>query len=189
MRRVFLPLLFTVLAGCESVPPPPSPSPSPEPKPQQVEYSTWECVTGEPYAVSKVTATVCDNGARHIPGWDPEFVGHMDNSGRGPHANHAINVRVNPVGLDAFRARTPVPVGTVVMKEKLTDAKVVAVGTMTKREPGYDPDHGDWEYGYRELKADALPPTVGKIDSCVACHRIAAKKDYLFRTYLPHATK
>jgi len=98
-------------------------------------------------------------------------------------------VRVNPIGLEAFRARTPVPVGTVVVKEKMTGGKVVAVGTMTKRETGYDPDHGDWEYGYRELKADAPPPTTGKIESCVACHRLAEKKDYLFRPYLPHKGK
>jgi Cytochrome P460 len=98
-------------------------------------------------------------------------------------------VKVNPVGIDAFLARTPVPVGTVVVKEKMTGGTVVAVGTMTKREPGYDADHGDWEYGYRELKGDAPPPTTGKIDSCIACHRIAEKKDFLFRTYLPHQKK
>ncbi len=98
-------------------------------------------------------------------------------------------MQVNPFGLDAFRARTPVPVGTVVVKEKMTGGKVVAVGTMTKREPGYDADHGDWEYAYRGLKADAPPPAAGKIDSCIACHRIAEKKDHLFRTYLPHQRK
>ena len=69
----------------------------------------------------------------------------------------------------------------------LPPRRVVAVGTMTKREPGYDPEYGDWEYGYRELKADAPPPTIGKINSCIACHRTARQKDYLFRPYLPAA--
>jgi hypothetical protein len=102
----------------------------------------------------------------------------------GPHAVYAINVRVNSTGREAFLARKPVPVGTVVVKEKLTDGKVIALGTMTKREAGYDAEYGDWEYSYRELKADAPPAATGKIESCIACHRTAKQKDYLFRPYL-----
>jgi hypothetical protein len=175
-------LLLALLVGCESVPTPPPP---PDNKSPEVDYSTWASVTEKPYDVAPPVMVACSPGFSPAPGWDPELA----RTGRGPHADHAINVRVNPVGIGAFRARTPVPVGTVVVKEKLTDKKVVAVGTMTKREPGYDPDHGDWEYGYRELRADAPPPTTGKIESCVACHRIAAKKDHLFRPYLPHPSK
>jgi hypothetical protein len=188
MCRIVFPLILAVLVGCESVPAPPPP---PDTKSREVEYTTWASVTEKPYEVPKFQAMACapPTPTHTVPGWDPQFVGHMDNEGRGPHKDHAVNVRVNPVGIDAFRARTPVPVGTVVVKEKLTDKKVVAVGTMTKREPGYDLDHGDWEYGYRELKADAPPPTSGKIESCVACHRIAHKKDHLFRTYLPRAAR
>lgn len=183
MKPVFFPLVLAVLVGCESVPEPPVP---PDAHPPEVDYSTWERVTEKPYGVTRQASVFCaDVAFDPQPGLDPEFKG----SGRGPHADHAINVRVNPIGLEAFRARTPVPVGTIVVKEKMTGGKVVAVGMMTKRDPGYDPDHGDWEYGYRELKADALPPTTGKIDSCIACHRIANTKDHLFRPYLHHMSK
>jgi len=182
MKRIFFRLMVAVLAGCESVPEPPSP---PDTKSREVDYSTWASVAEEPYSVALPAAVACSPGISPAPGRDPEIL----RTDRGPHADHAISVRVNPIGLEAFRARTPVPVGTVVVKEKMTGGKVVAVGTMTKRETGYDPDHGDWEYGYRELKADAPPPTTGKIESCVACHRLAEKKDYLFRPYLPHKGK
>ncbi len=183
MKRLVLPLLLAVLISCESAPElPPAPA---DTRSREIDYSTWASVTEEPYAVTPPAAQMCAPPFFRPPGGDPEFAG----TSRGPHIDHAVNVRVNPVGLDAFRARTPVPLGTVVVKEKMTGGKVVAVGTMTKREPGYDADHGDWEYGYRELKADAPPPTAGKIDSCIACHRIAEKKDFLFRTYLPHQKK
>jgi hypothetical protein len=181
MKRLALPLLLAVIAGCESVPTPPPPS---DTRPREVDYSTWVSVTEEPYEVPISGFLPC---AYRAP--TSEEMQALKTQRHGPHAVYAIHVKVNPVGLDAFRARTPVPVGTVVVKEKMTGGKVVAVGTMTKREPSYDSDHGDWEYGYRELKADAPPPSAGKIDSCIACHRIAEKKDHLFRTYLPHQQK
>jgi hypothetical protein len=52
---------------------------------------------------------------------------------------------------------------------------------MVKREPGYDPAHGDWEYVY--AGADKAV-TRGRLDSCIDCHFQVADKDYLFRTYL-----
>jgi hypothetical protein len=81
------------------------------------------------------------------------------------------------------------PVGSIIVKEKkamsyragdrssaMTKARD-GVGGMIKRPPGYDPEHGDWEYFYFE---DAAKIERGKIASCVQCHAGAAGKDYVF---------
>lgn len=187
MKRV-LPLLAVALVGC--VPPTePTEQPPTEQPAADTDYTKWPSVTAEPHVVEPSQPTLCDiNVSGVVKGWDPAAKWGTPQD-RSPHADHAINVRVNPTGREAFLARKPVPVGTVVVKEKLTNGKVVAVGTMTKREAGYDPEYGDWEYSYRELKADALPATVGKIESCIACHRTVKQKDYLFRPYLPTILK
>jgi len=176
MRRVFIVGVLAVI-GCHlPADPTADPSATPVALTKQDDYTPWPSVTSEPYVVDVEFFSWCR-------GPTPAEVDAHERK-HGPHGVHAINVRVSPIGRDEFLTREPVPVGTVVVKEKLTGGKVVAVGTMTKKEPGYDPDNGDWEYTYRELKADAPPPTVGKIESCIICHRLAAGKDYLFRPYL-----
>jgi hypothetical protein len=47
---------------------------------------------------------------------------------------------------------------------------------MIKRPPGYDPDHGNWEFFYFE---DPVKIESGKIASCVDCHNIA-RQDHVF---------
>ena len=182
MKR-FLPTFAVLLVGC--VPPagptPPAIDPAPPPATESVP-ADWPSVTDKPYFVEQRFVVACaqpNDLAETRPTQESPGGKH------GPHAVTAIVVRVDPVGREAFLARTPVPVGTVVVKEKLADHNKTAVGTMTKREPGYDPENGDWEYGYRELRADAPPPSGDKLDSCIACHRIARGKDYLYRPYLP----
>ena len=93
------------------------------------------------------------------------------------------------VTLENFKTGKPVPVGTVVIKEKHpvanSKAAPVAVAAMIKREPGYDPEHGDWEYAYEQLVPVAEQKvTHGKMENCINCHRIKKESDYLFRPYL-----
>lgn len=179
MKRL-LPLLAVLLVGCHHPDETPSSSGEPSPAPAaDDDYTKWPSVAEQPYVVDAPVWINCANAAR-------DYVGEREKlrKDHGPHAVHAIVVRVNPTGREAFVARTPVPVGTVVVKEKLNDGKPVAVGTMTKREAGYDAEHGDWEYGYRELGKDAPPASSGKLDTCIACHRIAKERDYLYRPYL-----
>ena len=54
---------------------------------------------------------------------------------------------------------------------------------MIKREPGYDPGHGDWEYADVRLEPEKKVAR-GKIASCIACHDGKKNDDYLFRDYL-----
>lgn len=85
------------------------------------------------------------------------------------------------------------PIGGVIVKEKRVgffsdpehedelnsygSDQFDGVGGMIKREPGFDPEHGDWEYFYFE---DASKITRGKIQSCIECHAMARETDFVF---------
>ena len=54
---------------------------------------------------------------------------------------------------------------------------------MVKRESGYDPEHGDWEF----LTLDGRGKTVtsrGKLKNCQSCHDSQENEGFVFRNYL-----
>src|SRR5689334_15497894 len=72
----------------------------------------------------------------------------------GPHVIYDIFVRVSPEAISQFREGKPLPTGAVVVKEKLADgvpARLYGYAAMTKREAGYYPEGGDWEYEFVAL--------------------------------------
>lgn len=106
----------------------------------------------------------------------------------GPHANTGILIFMNDRAAAAFRTHTnQFPVGAVIVKHKtdfgFTDesGKQVqrdnGVGGMIKRSPGFDPQHGDWEYFYFE---NPKKIESGRIASCVQCHDSAKDRDHVF---------
>jgi hypothetical protein len=185
----FAPMLVCILAGCavppdHSTSPPTSRTPSPDPKSLDINYADWPRVTEKPYSVSTEFLMMCREPS-------PEMIQKRESleKARGPHSKSAIIVRVNPTGLAQFKAGEAVPVGTVVIKEKYPEydpnARPVAIAAMIKREAGYDPDHGDWEYAFEQLSPEQERKTVrGKLDNCIECHKGTRSKDYLFRPYL-----
>lgn len=116
----------------------------------------------------------------------------------GPHAKRYNGFYMNDLAFKAFESKASYPVGSIIVKEKahqvadtnttLFDPEVVTetphtvtgIGGMIKRAPGYDPKHGDWEYFYR---SPTTPLESGRITSCVNCHRMAAKKDFVFGSW------
>jgi hypothetical protein len=121
---------------------------------------------------------------------------------QGPHAHTRIRVFMSAGAAKTFKLRqenetsaAPVyPVGSIVVKEKKGASYFVGrgeerskthdgVGGMIKREKGYDPEHGDWEYFYFE---DPAKVESGRITSCVACHAGAATTDYVFGSWAKH---
>ena len=181
-RTALAAALLGLVAACRPAQvPPPAPAPS-----LRADSAAWPAVTDGRYVVPSVLMSLCM--------WPPpERVAAIradEAREHGPHIGHAIVVRVNPLGVSAFRAREPVPVGTVVVKEKYDldtpeSAEPAAVAAMTKREPGYDPAHGDWEYAFEEHAPGESPRVSrGRIDSCIDCHHAAGDRDYLYRPYL-----
>ena len=180
MKRLIILLLVINLCGChqwDSDSGAAAPGPSPQ---DEIEFADWPAATDEPYLVS-ASFDGC------LPG-EPKAQEALMRKHLGPHYQPAIVVRTNPEAISDFKlGRFPLPVGTVIVKEKHLVASAekppVEYGAMIKREPGYDPDHGNWEYMYVTREPEKHIER-GRISSCIECHDIAKDQDYLFRTYL-----
>ena len=191
MKRLVV--LLPILVGCQQPPATPVaevPQSSPQPS-GEIDFANWPTATDGPVDVSQQVHLAC--GIMTSPTYPFVWMRNGGEKRHGPHFNHWIVVRVDRGRIDAFKAGdAPMPVGTTVVKEKHTDmlAKepVAEYGAMVKREPGYDPEHGDWEYVYVVLKPQKNV-TRGRLASCVKCHAHAKDQDYLFRTYLPGLKK
>ncbi|MGY8642306.1 MAG: cytochrome P460 family protein [Verrucomicrobiales bacterium] len=110
----------------------------------------------------------------------------------GPHFLTNIDIFVDEKGAVELKKETKVlPVGTVIVKKKtkteyftsrlVSVEGVDGVGGMIKREAGYDPENGNWEYFYSDEDGNV---TSGKMENCIKCHQKAAETDYVFGTWL-----
>ena len=145
-----------------------------------------------------------DHGPHKAYSFEDLYGDDRDQTPKSP-ANQFI---VNPIGRGAFNIASvdaapppqPVdavppslPVGTIIIKEKYTQLEDAnqrtnphSFGVMIKHEPGYNPEHGDWEYAYIEL-GDEMKITSaarGKLANCIDCHANAKTADYVFGSYL-----
>jgi hypothetical protein len=107
-----------------------------------------------------------------------------------PHRDKFITVYVNDIGRHAMM-QEKVPrfsQGSVIVKEKLpskNSSTPELLTVMTKREPGYNPENGDWEY----IALDGSGKSVqarGRLESCQGCHMMVKATDYVSRNYLPY---
>ena len=110
-------------------------------------------------------------------------------SSQNPHRQKYFVVYVNETGRVAMMSQLkPVfPEGSIIVKEKLLaqdDTSPELLTVMVKREQGFNPESGDWEYmvvsGSR-TKIEAR----GKLANCQSCHASKGETDYIFRSYLP----
>jgi Cytochrome P460 len=141
-------------------------------------YKEWTLVNPEPVLMDPQVAAMCAA---------PTLSRVADN----PHFNKYLSVFVNQEGREAMMAkREPTfPVGSMIVKQKLSanDSTTPELLTaMLKREKGYNPDSGDWEYLLLDGTASKIVER-GKLDSCNACHKMYKKQDYVTRLYLPQS--
>ena len=106
-----------------------------------------------------------------------------------PHRDKFITVYVNGVGENAMmREKRPrFPQGSVIVKEKLPSEESSSpelLTAMIKREPGYNPGNGDWEYMVTDGPGKAVQAR-GQLETCQACHTMVKNTDYVYRSYLP----
>lgn len=78
------------------------------------------------------------------------------------------------------------PPGAIIVREKLLnaeDAQPELVTVMLKREKGFSPKTGDWEYLVVEGNLNKIIKRE-KTGDCAKCHANAESTDYVFKTYL-----
>ena len=84
------------------------------------------------------------------------------------------------------------PTGTVLLKEHYAiqvgqPVTGLTVALMIKRQPGYAPDHGDWQYvqfsasGQLMIDGRGSDPLVWA--QCASCHQNIAERDFVFHSY------
>jgi hypothetical protein len=96
----------------------------------------------------------------------------------GPHTERFIRVYSNrPAALLAENKR-PLPIGTIIAKEKLSDlahGSPDGVAFMVKRDASRFPDSDGWEFLY--FPFDGEPRATQK--ACASCHHAARSRDYI----------
>jgi len=146
-------------------------------KKEIADFKKWTKVNEDPYIMWSNVSALCRAPLKS----DYE----MDKS---IHKNKYVNIYVNSLGKDEMLTKkNPVfAVGTVVVKEKLParDSQSPELLTvMIKREKGFNPEVGDWEFA--TVNGDATEVTSqGKLESCQACHIGYKQNDFITRVYL-----
>ncbi len=139
-------------------------------------YKTWRLVNPSPVNMEPAVAALCAA---------PPALPRPAN----PHRDKFISVYVNDVGQQAMMTeRKPeFPQGSLIVKEKLSNRESQApelLTAMLKRERGYNPNNGDWEYMVLDGPASKIVER-GRLASCSSCHVAYSGTDFVTRRYLP----
>lgn len=137
-------------------------------------YHGWQQRTDEPLNISAEIFSLC----RSPTAAEQAFV--ASEHGNELYLLDWVNAEA-AAGFDAG-ATAPFPVGAAIVKEKLTregaDYVLVALGLMVKREAGFDPTHGDWQFGYWQPE-DGMASGTSTNRYCGACHATSTT-DFVF---------
>jgi len=138
----------------------------------------WNRVNDEPYYLTQNLAIQCAA---------PTAADYKRQRENNPHKSAFITVYVNNDGKDAmFTQQSPrFPQGSVIVKEKFEskDGKPVLYTIMRKREAGYNPELGDWEFSVVGANGTEVLAK-GKLENCQSCHVGEGTSDFVFRDYV-----
>lgn len=158
-------------------------------------YRDWHRVNEKPFVASpkmtvlcRVTPSMLEDCAE-----DPQFDLADDaqlvtgTSLRQDGWTATLIVYVNELGKQAMlqKESPDFPVGSIIVKEKwksLDDDAPQLKTVMRKRDAGYNPDCGDWEFA--GFESDGALVEQGRLVNCMRCHTERPNTDYVFRSYL-----
>lgn len=144
-------------------------------------------MTEQPHSVGGEFTTRCS--------LSPAATALMDHTG--PHSGHAINVFMNDVAQRHFAAKPygEYPVGSIIVKEKLTISpstavkpSIVAFAGLIKHPPGYNQATDNWEFFYAGFDGKLQRGTKDMLASCADCHK-RAMGDFIFADFAKPKTK
>jgi len=104
--------------------------------------------------------------------------GHEGNQpGQSPHgAYHKIYI--NKVLFEALPVKNKIsPIGTIIVKENLSSAKVLDSITVMAKVKGYNPEAGDWFWAKYSPEGKVLAE--GSPKGCISCHEGMSANDYI----------
>jgi hypothetical protein len=108
------------------------------------------------------------------------------------HRTPGIHIYVTEAGFASLvDPKSVFPVGTIVLKQKFASVEATEPELYTgmlKREKGYNPKAGDWEFFTLNGTATAVTAR-GRIDSCMDCHQQYAKTDFVTKRYVRGQSK
>jgi hypothetical protein len=133
------------------------------------ERAALECVTPQPVDMTARMARVC--GAVTLD--------------EGPHRGAKFLIHANAAAvLPVFDPWGKFPVGSLILKEKLEKEHGAArlFTGMLKREKGYYPEGGDWEYFTVDGAASKIAER-GKLSRCATCHEEYPQGDFVTKVY------
>ncbi len=139
--------------------------------------SLWTQVNTEPYYISAAVDVLCRA---------PTAANYADERKKNPHAATYITVYVNNLGREAmFSKDVKFPAGSIIVKQKVGNEsrKILLYTIMKKRERGFNPEVGDWEFLVIAGNGTQLEAS-GKIESCQTCHERKGDTDFVFRSYV-----
>lgn len=136
---------------------------------------TFTRVTKEPVPLDATFVDLCE------PTVPRQRTNHVEVYGK---LSAVVHVLVSTEGVASFRADIPpYPEGTIILKQKFASAdaeKPDFYTGMLKREKGYNPKVGDWEFF--TLSGDAKAITArGRINDCMDCHGQHPKSDFVMK--------
>ena len=140
-------------------------------------YRKWHALTREPYPVPPALFFMCVH--------PPVQLTAEQLREHGPHNMRYIRVFVNEAARIAFgqRATKPFPPGSVIVKEKLMSPEApshAGIGVMVKRQAGFDPAAGDWQFLFVP-EGSFAPNATASV--CSDCHRAKRTEDFVFGSY------
>ena len=126
----------------------------------------------------------------------PEPVAYPDGFRRWSHVHSALvgpggtrpglyHIYANDAAMRGY-ASGRFPEGSIIVKEKFhspEDRKPLLYTIMRKREAGYNPKVGDWEFSVVGPNGTEMQ-AIGKLENCQGCHLSKSESDFVFRPYV-----
>ena len=151
-------------------------------------YRNWERVNSKPHQVDSKIALMCRAPTKEEIAADAADP-HLEAANPGAFLRtRFVTVYVNKTAEQAMvhQKRPTFSEGSLIVKERLARATSSAPEMLTvmhKREKGYNPTCGDWEF--LTLDGDGKQITAqGRLRNCESCHAEWKKTDFVSRAYL-----